>query len=67
MTSKWGLRHGTQPLSGHVSIKGVLRMGTTRKKELLRTGLMKKRILVTDVPQNGVFVMINWWGCTLTD
>ena len=33
---------------------GVLGTGKTQKREVLRTGLVKKRILVTNVAQNGV-------------
>ena len=47
-TKKRGLRHGKPPK------RGVLGMGTSRKRGgVLRTGLVKKTILVTDVAQKG--------------
>ena len=53
---KGGLRHGHNPKKrdlrhGHESQKGT---GTSRKMGVLRTGLVKKTILVTDVAQKGV-------------
>ena len=61
--------------------RGVLGTSTTREGGggVLRTGHVKKKILVTDVAQQGVLVslfinylyffhvnMINWWGFALT-
>ena len=50
-SNKGGLRHG------HKSKKkgGVLGTAKLRKMEILRTGLVKKRILVTDVSEKVVF------------
>ena len=42
------LRHGHEPK------KGGLKNGCNSEKGVLRTGLAKKRILVTDVAQKGV-------------
>ena len=85
-SKKGGLRHGHSPKKGglrhgHESKKGGLRHGhESTKRGVLRTGLVKKSILVTDGPQKGFFLslfinypyfclvnMINWWGFTLTD
>ena len=78
--------------TGTTQKRGVLGTGTSRKRGVLctdtsrqrgggvlRTGLVTKTILVTDVAQKGVLGayllitltflvnMINWWGFTLTD
>ena len=73
-SKKGGIRHG------HEAKKGGLKlgMGTSRKRGVLRTGLVKKTILATDGAQKGVFWayllitlnfflvnMTNWWGFTL--
>ena len=65
--NKGGLRHGNNPKKGglrhrHNPKKGglrhghnqCLRHGTSRKMGVLRTGLVKKTILVTDVAQKWV-------------
>ena len=59
-SKKGGLRHGHNPKKGdlrhgHNLKRGVLGTGTSRKGGgVLRTGLVKKTILVTDVAQKGV-------------
>ena len=61
-----GLRHGQNPIKGglghgHESKRGVLGTGTGTERGgggVLRTGLVKTTILVTDVAQKGVYLLI---------
>ena len=88
-SKKGGPTHGHNPKKGFLGTRttpkrggGILGTGTSRKGgrggSYIRTGLVKKTILVTDVAQKGVlgayllitltfFNMINWWGFIRTD
>ena len=64
-----GPRHGHNPKRGggglrhrHKPKNGVLGTETSREQEVIRTGLVNKRILVSDVAQKGVLgsIFINF-------